>query len=268
MPRATLSRAVSTRRAALRTPRRRSSSRPIPWLAIAARTSGASATRSTSFCASSLSRTLSQTRFVVWLSSKRSVARAAVSLSSARSTPRSTARSRPRRLATPRAPLKPARAADSSSEPTVPLDGGSTLGERSGRSSGVSDSDAGGRAAIPVNTPQSSVPLRGVEGEGSQRARDVSARALHRRAGTGPQAPRGPDGSGRREVSDRAGAVAGRRPRAEPRHLRDHLDGPGRHGADRSKPLPELHRPRRVPADRGDRAALHPHARRPLPRPR
>ena len=48
-----------------RTPRRRSSSRPMPWLVIAARTSGASATRSTSFWASSLSRTLSQTRLAV-----------------------------------------------------------------------------------------------------------------------------------------------------------------------------------------------------------
>ena len=71
---------------ARRTPRRRSSITPIPCLAIAARTSGASATRSTSFCASSLSRTLSQTRFAVSLSRNRSVAFAAVSLSSARST--------------------------------------------------------------------------------------------------------------------------------------------------------------------------------------
>ena len=36
----------------------------------------------------------------------------------------------------------------------------------------------------------------------------------------------------------------------------------------RGEPPPQLHRPRRVSADRGDRAALHPHARRPLPRAR
>jgi hypothetical protein len=53
---------------------------------------------------------------------------------------------------------------------------------------------------------------------------------------------------------------------AEPRHLRHHLDG-ARGSADRRRePAPQLHRPRRVSDLRRDRAALHPHARRPLPR--
>ena len=34
----------------------------------------------------------------------------------------------------------------------------------------------------------------------------------------------------------------------------------------RRQPAPQLHRPRRVPAHRGNRAALHPDARRPFPR--
>src|SRR3954454_5561285 len=108
--RAPFSSTVSTWREARRIPRRRSSTKPMPWLVIAARTSGASATRSTSFWASSLSRTLSHTRLAVSLLSNRSVAFAAVSLSSARSTPRSAARSRPSRRASPCAPLTPARA--------------------------------------------------------------------------------------------------------------------------------------------------------------
>ncbi len=102
--------------------------RRSPCAAIADRTSGASATRSTSFCASSLSRTFSQTRFAVSVFSSRSVASAAVSLSSARSTPRSTARSMPSRFAMPWAPCHPARATGAiarpvawSSESTVPF---------------------------------------------------------------------------------------------------------------------------------------------------
>ena len=37
-------------------------------------------------------------------------------------------------------------------------------------------------------------------------------------------------------------------PRAEPRHLRHHLDGAGGPPGDRREPPPELHRSRRVPA--------------------
>ena len=121
--RAPFSTPVSSRRDRARTPRRRSSSRPTPWLVIAARTSGASATRSTSFWASSLSRTLSQTRLAVSLLSSRSVAFAAVSLSSARSTPRSTARSRPSRRARPCAPRSPARATGAAARCTDWIEG-------------------------------------------------------------------------------------------------------------------------------------------------
>ena len=71
---------------------------------------------------------------------------------------------------------------------------------------------------------------------------------------------------GRRDAPDRRGARARRDPAAQPRDLRDDVDG-ARGAADhRREPAPQLHRPRRVSADRGDRAALHPHARRPLPR--
>jgi hypothetical protein len=48
--------------------RARSSSRPTPWAATAARTSGASAIRSTSFCTSSLASSRSQTRSIISLS--------------------------------------------------------------------------------------------------------------------------------------------------------------------------------------------------------
>ena len=57
-------------------------------------------------------------------------------------------------------------------------------------------------------------------------------------------------------------------PGAKPRHLRDHLDGARGAGDHRQQPRPQLHRPRRVPAHGRDRAALHPHARQPLQRPR
>ena len=43
---------------------------------------------------------------------------------------------------------------------------------------------------------------------------------------------------------------------------------PEARAADRREPAPQLHRPRRVSADGGDRAALHPHARPPVPRAR
>ncbi len=72
----------------------------------------------------------------------------------------------------------------------------------------------------------------------------------------------------RRDAAGRRGTRARGRPAAQPRHLRHHLDG-ARGAADhRREPLPQLHRPRRVPDLGRDRAALHPHARRPLPRPR
>ena len=68
------------------------------------------------------------------------------------------------------------------------------------------------------------------------------------------------------DAADRRGAGARRHPDAQPGDVRDDLDG-ARGAADhRREPAPQLHRPRRVPADGGDRAALHPHARRPLPR--
>ena len=57
-------------------------------------------------------------------------------------------------------------------------------------------------------------------------------------------------------------------PDAQPRDLRDDLDGAGGGAGDHEKPPRQLHRPRRVPADGRDRAALHPHARRPLQRAR
>ena len=54
-------------------------------------------------------------------------------------------------------------------------------------------------------------------------------------------------------------------PAAQPRHVRDDVDG-ARGAADhRREPAPQLHRPRRVPAHGGDRAALHPDAGQPLP---
>ena len=72
----------------------------------------------------------------------------------------------------------------------------------------------------------------------------------------------------RRDAADRRGARARRDPAAQPGHVRDDVDG-ARGAADhRREPAPQLHRPRRVSADRRDRAALHPHARRPVPRPR
>ena len=46
------------------------------------------------------------------------------------------------------------------------------------------------------------------------------------------------------------------------------MDGAAGAAADRRQPAPQLHRPRRVSADGRDRAALHPDARRPLPRAR
>ena len=71
----------------------------------------------------------------------------------------------------------------------------------------------------------------------------------------------------RRHAADRRGAGARRHPDAQPGHLRDDLDGARGATDHRREPPPQLHRPRRVPADRRDRAALHPDARRPLPRP-
>ena len=70
-----------------------------------------------------------------------------------------------------------------------------------------------------------------------------------------------------RDAAGRRGAGPGGRPAAQPGDLRHHLDG-ARGAADhRREPLPELHRPRRVPDLGRGRAALHPHARRPLPCP-
>ena len=57
-------------------------------------------------------------------------------------------------------------------------------------------------------------------------------------------------------------------PYPQPRDVRDHVDGAAGAARDRRQPASQLHRPRRVPADGGDRAALHPDARQPLPRSR
>ena len=71
----------------------------------------------------------------------------------------------------------------------------------------------------------------------------------------------------RRDAADRRGAGSRRHPEAQPGDVRDDLDGARGAAADRREPAPQLHRPRRVSADRRDRAALHPDARRPLQRP-
>ena len=72
--------------------------------------------------------------------------------------------------------------------------------------------------------------------------------------------------AGRRDAAARRGARARRDPDAQPRDVRDDVDGARGAAGHRRQPAPQLHRPRRVPADGRDRAALHPHARRPLPR--
>ncbi len=70
------------------------------------------------------------------------------------------------------------------------------------------------------------------------------------------------------DASDPGGPVPRRRAAAQPRHLRHHLDGGRGAPGDRREPPSQLHRPRRVPGERRDGAALHSDARRPLPRPR
>ena len=72
----------------------------------------------------------------------------------------------------------------------------------------------------------------------------------------------------RRDAPGRRGTGAGGRPQPQPGDLRHHLDGAGGAADYRREPLPQLHRPRRVPDLSRGRAALHPHARRPLPRAR
>ena len=78
--------------------------------------------------------------------------------------------------------------------------------------------------------------------------------------------------AGRRHAGGRCDAAAGRgagarrHPVAQPGDLRHHVDGARGAAHHRGEPAPQLHRSRRVPADGGDRAALHPDARRPLPR--
>ena len=89
----------------------------------------------------------------------------------------------------------------------------------------------------------------------------LPARARARRRAAGAR-----HALGRRDAPDRRGAGARRHPDAQPGDVRDDLDGAGGAAADRREPAPQLHRPRRVSADRGDRAALHPHAREPVPR--
>ena len=72
----------------------------------------------------------------------------------------------------------------------------------------------------------------------------------------------------RRDAARVRGGDARGRPPAQPRDLRDHLDGARGAEDHRREPPPQLHRSRRVPADGRDRAALHPDAGRPLPRAR
>ena len=62
------------------------------------------------------------------------------------------------------------------------------------------------------------------------------------------------------------GARPRRDPDAQPGDVRHDLDGARGPAHHRGEPAPQLHRPRRVSADRRDRAALHPHARAPVPR--
>jgi hypothetical protein len=88
--RTTRSTRSSRRRARLPIVRPMSSSRPTPWALIAARTSGASAIRSTSCCASSLASSRRQTSSTSSLSIASSSAFLTASLSSAPSTASST----------------------------------------------------------------------------------------------------------------------------------------------------------------------------------
>ena len=102
----------------------------------------------------------------------------------------------------------------------------------------------------------------------ARRARRGVRQPLPARAGARQRAARARHARRRRDAADRRGARARRPPDAQPGDVRDDLDG-ARGAADhRREPAPQLHRPRRVPADGRDRAALHPDARRPVQRAR
>ena len=77
--------------------------------------------------------------------------------------------------------------------------------------------------------------------------------------------PEDPMTRDRRDAPGRAGARRGGHSGAQPGHLRHHLDGARGAAGDRREPPSQLHRPRRVPPDLRDPAALHPDAGRAVP---
>ena len=114
------------------------------------------------------------------------------------------------------------------------------------------DADERGRAARPARR--------------ARRARDPVRQPLPARVGARQRPAGARDALGRRDAADRGGPRPRRHPDAQPGDVRDDVDG-ARGAADhRREPPPQLHRPRRVSADGGDRAALHPHAREPVQR--
>ena len=105
-------------------------------------------------------------------------------------------------------------------------------------------------------------------GDGSRRRREPLRQRVPAQRRAGPPAARDRDAGRGRDAAARRGAGARRHPDAQPRDVRHDVDGARGAAGDRREPAPQLHRPRRVPADGGDRAALHPDARRPVPRAR
>ena len=91
---------------------------------------------------------------------------------------------------------------------------------------------------------------------------------LPARAPSGQQTAQGGDVRRGSDAPGRRGNDPRRPAHAQPRDVRDDLDGARGPPGDRRGAAGELHRSRRVPAVGRDRAALHPHARRPLQRPR
>ena len=113
---------------------------------------------------------------------------------------------------------------------------------------------------------------KGADGATRNRDRSGDGRPLREQVPRRRGSQHGPPGGGHAgsggDAPDRGGPDARGQSAAQSRDLRDHLDG-ARGAADhRGEPPPQLHRSRRVSADRRDRATLHPDARRPLQRPR
>ena len=114
----------------------------------------------------------------------------------------------------------------------------------------------------PTLTNGDDVPLgEQLEALAARVRQPVPARAGARRPAAGAR-----HALDRRDAADRRGARPRRDPGAQPGDVRDDVDGARGAADDRREPASQLHRPRRVSADGGDRAALHPHARGPLPR--